>query len=206
MAQDFLPLLGTDHVEFYVGNARQASYFYQHALGFELIAYSGPETGVRDGASYAVKQGEVVFVFTTALYPDSEISGHVALHGDGVKVLALLVDDAEKSYYETMSRGAKNHTPPQVLTDEFGEVRTASIHTYGDTIHTFVERKNYRGPFMPGYRPAKSRAPVTPLGLEYIDHCVGNVELGKMNEWVKFYEDVMGFKLIITFDDKDIST
>lgn len=206
MAQDFLPLLGTDHVEFYVGNARQASYFYQHALGFELIAYSGPETGVRDHASYVVKQGKVVFVFTTALYPDSEISGHVALHGDGVKVLALLVDDAEKSYYETMSRGAKSHTPPQSLSDEFGEVKTASIHTYGDTVHTFVERKNYRGPFMPGYRAAKSRAPVTPLGLEYIDHCVGNVELGKMNEWVKFYEDVMGFKLIITFDDKDIST
>jgi 4-hydroxyphenylpyruvate dioxygenase len=206
MAQDFLPLLGTDHVEFYVGNARQASYFYQHAMGFELIAYSGPETGVRDRASYVVKQGKVVFVFTTALHPDSEISGHVALHGDGVRVLALLVDDAEKSYYETMSRGAKSYTPPQTHMDEFGEVRTASIHTYGDTIHTFVERKNYRGPFMPGYRAAKSRAPVIPLGLEHIDHCVGNVELGKMNDWVKFYENVMGFKLIITFDDKDIST
>lgn len=206
MPQDFLPLLGTDHVEFYVGNARQASYFYQNAMGFELVAYSGPETGVRDRASYVVKQGKVVFVFTTALYPDSEISGHVALHGDGVKVLALLVDDAEKSYYETMSRGAKSHTPPQALTDEFGEVRTASIHTYGDTIHTFVERKNYRGPFMPGFRAAKSRTPVSSLGLEHIDHCVGNVELGKMNDWVKFYEDVMGFKLIITFDDKDIST
>ncbi len=206
MAQDFLPLLGTDHVEFYVGNAKQAVYYYQHSMGFELIAYSGPETGVRDRASYAVKQGKIIFVFTTALYPDSEISGHVALHGDGVKVLALLVDDAEKSYYETMSRGAKNHTPPQTLSDEFGEVKTASIHTYGDTIHTFVERKNYKGPFMPGFRPAKSRTPSTPLGLEYIDHCVGNVELGKMNEWVKFYENVMGFKLIITFDDKDIST
>ena len=206
MQKDFLPLLGTDHVEFYVGNARQASYFYQHAMGFELMAYAGPETGIRDRASYVVKQGKVVFVFTTALYPDSEISGHVALHGDGVKVLALLVDDAEKSYYETMSRGAKSHTPPQTMSDEFGEVRTASIHTYGDTIHTFVERKNYKGAFMPGFKPAKSMMPVTPLGLEYVDHCVGNVELGQMNEWVKFYEDVMGFKLIITFDDKDIST
>jgi 4-hydroxyphenylpyruvate dioxygenase len=206
MAQDFLPLLGTDHVEFYVGNAKQASYFYQQAMGFELIAYSGPETGMRDRSSYVVRQGKIILVFTTALYPDSEISGHVAMHGDGVKVLALLVDDAEKSYYETMSRGARSHTPPQTLSDEYGEVKTASIHTYGDTVHTFVERKNYKGPFMPGFRAAKSRAPSVPLGLEHIDHCVGNVELGKMNEWVKFYEDVMGFKLIITFDDKDIST
>ncbi|MBK5285579.1 MAG: 4-hydroxyphenylpyruvate dioxygenase, partial [Bacteroidia bacterium] len=206
MSQDFLPLLGTDHVEFYVGNAKQASYFYQHAMGFELVAYSGPETGVRDRASYVVRQGKINFVFTTALLPDSEINSHVALHGDGVKVLALLVDDAEKSYYETMSRGAKSHTEPQTLTDEFGEVKTASIHTYGDTVHTFVERKNYKGPFLPGYRPAKSKFKTTPLGLEHVDHCVGNVELGKMNDWVKFYEDVMGFKLIITFDDKDIST
>ena len=206
MSQDFLPLLGTDHIEFYVGNAKQASYFYQHAIGFELVAYSGPETGVRDRASYVVRQGKINFVFTTALLPDSEINRHVALHGDGVKVLALLVDDAEKSYYETMSRGAKSHTEPQALSDEFGEVKTASIHTYGDTVHLFVERKNYSGSFLPGYRAAKSRFKTTPLGLEHVDHCVGNVELGKMNEWVKFYEDVMGFKLIITFDDKDIST
>ena len=206
MSQDFLPLLGTDHIEFYVGNAKQASYFYQHAMGFELVAYAGPETGMRDRASYVVRQGKINFVFTTALLPDSEINGHVALHGDGVKVLALLVDDAEKSYYETMSRGAKSHTPPQTLSDEFSEVKTASIHTYGDTIHTFVERKNYSGPFLPGYRAAKSKFKTIPIGLEHVDHCVGNVELGKMNEWVKFYEDVMGFKLIITFDDKDIST
>src|SRR5258706_9117145 len=182
MSQDFLPLLGTDHIEFYVGNAKQASYFYQHAMGFELVAYSGPETGVRDRASYVVRQGKINFVFTTALLPDSEINGHVALHGDGVKVLALLVDDAEKSYYETVSRGAKSHTEPQTLSDEFGEVKTASIHTYGDTVHLFVERKNYRGPFLPGYRAAKSRFKTTPLGLEHVDHCVGNVELGKMNE------------------------
>jgi 4-hydroxyphenylpyruvate dioxygenase len=206
MSQDFLPLLGTDHIEFYVGNAKQASYYYQHAMGFELIAYAGPETGVRDRASYVVRQGKINFIFTTALRPDSEINKHVFLHGDGVKVLALLVDDAEKSYYETMSRGAKSHTAPQTLSDEFGEVKTASIHTYGETIHTFVERKNYNGAFLPGYRPAKSRFKSTPLGLEHVDHCVGNVELGKMNDWVKFYEDVMGFKLIITFDDKDIST
>ncbi|HLG33258.1 MAG TPA: 4-hydroxyphenylpyruvate dioxygenase [Bacteroidia bacterium] len=206
MSQDFLPLLGTDHVEFYVGNAKQASYYYQHAMGFELVAYSGPETGARDRASYVVRQGKINFVFTTALRPDSEINQHVALHGDGVKVLALLVDDAEKSYYETMSRGAKSHTAPQTLSDENGEVKTASIHTYGETVHTFVERKNYRGAFMPGFRAAKSAFPVKPVGLKVVDHCVGNVELGKMNHWVKFYEDVMGFKLLVTFDDKDIST
>ncbi|REJ81293.1 MAG: 4-hydroxyphenylpyruvate dioxygenase [Bacteroidetes bacterium] len=206
MAADFLPLLGTDHVEFWVGNAKQAAYYYQKAFGFNLIAYSGPETGVRDKASYVLAQGKIKFVFTTSLFPDTEISEHVRKHGDGVKVLALLVDDAEKSFYETMSRGAKQHTAPKTLTDKDGEVKTASILTYGDTLHTFVERKNYKGAFMPGFVPAKSNFKVDPVGLEYIDHCVGNVELGKMNEWVKFYEDVMGFKMIITFDDKDIST
>lgn len=206
MAQDFLPLLGTDHIEFWVGNAKQAAYFYQHAFGFELIAYAGPETGVREKASYVLQQGKIRLVLTTSLHPDSEISNHVKKHSDGVKVLALWVDDAEKSFYETMSRGAKAHTEPQTLQDEFGEVKTASIHTYGDTIHTFVERKNYKGVFMPGFKPASSSYKSTPIGLEVIDHCVGNVELGKMDEWVKFYEDVMGFKMIITFDDKDIST
>ncbi len=206
MSQDFLPLNGTDHVEFYVGNAKQAAYYYQHAFGFHLIAYAGPETGVRDRASYVLKQGKVCFVFTTALHPDHEITRHVAQHGDGVKVLALWVDDAEKSFYETLSRGAVAHTTPQTLKDEFGEVKTATIHTYGETLHKFIERKNYTGAFMPGFVPAKSNFPVTPIGLEFIDHCVGNVELGKMNDWVKFYEDVMGFKMIITFDDKDIST
>ena len=206
MSQDFLPLNGTDHVEFYVGNAKQAAYYYQHAFGFNLIAYAGPETGVRDYASYVLKQGKVCFVFTTALHPDHEITRHVAQHGDGVKVLALWVDDAEKSFYETMSRGARAHTTPQVTKDEFGEIKTSIIHTYGETLHKFVERKNYKGAFMPGYVAAESNFKITPIGLEYIDHCVGNVELGKMNEWVKFYEDVMGFKMIITFDDKDIST
>jgi 4-hydroxyphenylpyruvate dioxygenase len=206
MATDFLPLLGTDHVEFWVGNAKQAAYYYQHAFGFELAAYAGPETGVRDRASYVLKQGKIRFVLTTSLAPDSEIQAHVNKHGDGVKVLALWVDDAEKAFYETMSRGAKAHTQPQTLSDADGEVRISAIHTYGETIHKFVERKNYKGAFMPGYKPAKPNFKTTPVGLEYIDHCVGNVELGKMNEWVKFYEDVMGFKMIITFDDKDIST
>ena len=206
MAEDFLPLNGTDHIEFYVGNAKQAAYFYQIAFGFSLVAYAGPETGVRDRASYVLQQGKVRFVFTTAMHPDHEITKHVAQHGDGVKVLALWVDDAEKSFYETMSRGAQAHSTPQVMSDEFGEVKISAIHTYGETIHKFVERKNYTGAFLPGYKAAKSNLKVEPLGLLHIDHCVGNVELGKMNEWVKFYEDVMGFKMILTFDDNDIST
>jgi len=206
MSTEYLPLNGTDHLEFYVGNAKQAAYYYQHAFGFNLVAYAGPETGVRDRASYVLQQGKVRFVMTTALTPEGEITEHVAKHGDGVKVLALWVDDAEKSFYETMSKGAKAHTTPQTLTDDFGEVKISAIHTYGDTIHKFVERKNYTGAFMPGYVPAKSSMEIKPVGLQVIDHCVGNVELGKMNEWVKFYEEVMGFKLIITFDDADIST
>jgi 4-hydroxyphenylpyruvate dioxygenase len=206
MSTDFLPLNGTDHIEFYVGNAKQASYYYQHAFGFELIAYAGPETGVKDRASYVLKQGKIRFVFTTAIQPDSDIAKHVALHGDGVKVLALWVDDAEKSWLETMARGAKSYAEPFSKSDANGEVKMASIHTYGDTIHTFVDRKNYKGAFLPGYVPAKSNFKSEPVGLEFVDHCVGNVELGKMNDWVKFYEDVMGFKLIITFDDNDIST
>lgn len=206
MSTDFLPLNGTDHIEFYVGNAKQSAYYYQHAFGFQLVAYAGPETGVRDRASYVLQQGKVRFVLTTALHPDHEITRHVAQHGDGVKVLALWVDDAEKSYYETMARGAKSHTAPTILTDEHGEVKVAAIHTYGETIHRFIERKNYKGVFMPGYKATQSTLRSEPVGLEYVDHCVGNVELGRMNEWVKFYEDVMGFKMIITFDDKDIST
>ncbi len=206
MSQDFLPLNGTDHIEFWVGNAKQAAFYYQHAFGFELVAHAGPETGVRDRASYVLQQGKVRFVLTTAMHQDHEITRHVAQHGDGVKVLALWVDDAEKAFHETMSRGAKAHTPLTTISDEHGEVKFAAIHTYGDTIHKFIERRNYKGTFMPGFRTAASSNPSTPVGLEYIDHCVGNVELGRMNEWVKFYEDVMGFKMIITFDDKDIST
>ncbi len=206
MSNDFLPLLGTDHIEFWVGNAKQAAYFYQSAFGFNLIAYAGPETGVKDRASYVLSQGKIRLVFTTSFIPESEINQHVSKHGDGVKVLALSVDDSEKAFYETMSRGAKAHTQPSVSSDESGEIKLSSIHTYGDTIHTFVERKNYKGIFMPGYKPAKSTFATESVGLEYIDHCVGNVELGMMDKWVKFYEDVMGFKMIITFDDKDIST
>jgi 4-hydroxyphenylpyruvate dioxygenase len=206
MEQDFLPILGTDYIELYVGNAKQAAYYYQTAFGYQLIAYSGPETGIRDRASYVLKQDKIRLVLTTSLLPDSEISRHVQKHGDGVKVLALWVDDAEKSFHETISRGAQPASPPQILNDEHGEVKMASIHTYGDTLHTFIERKNYRGIFMPGFQPQTSTLSVEPIGLKYVDHCVGNVELGEMNRWVKFYEDVMGFKLLITFDDKDIAT
>lgn len=203
---DFLPLNGTDHIELYVGNAKQSALFYQHVMGFELIAYAGPETGVRDRASYVLQQHKIRIVLTTALIADSPIAQHVAKHGDGVKVLALWVDDARKSFQETTSRGAEPAIEPKVTKDEHGEVVTASIKTYGETIHTFVERKNYKGSFLPGYQARKSSAPVTPIGLKHIDHCVGNVELGKMNTWVDFYEKVMGFKLLVTFDDNDIST
>ena len=203
---DFLPLNGTDYVEFYVGNAKQSAYYYQSAWGYELVAYAGLETGVKDRASYVLQQGKVRLVLTTSLDPNSEITKHVAKHGDGVNVLALWVDDAEKSFNETVKRGAKPFSSPETIKDEFGEVKTASIHTYGETIHTFVERKNYKGAFLPGYKPAKSLVKTTPVGIKVVDHCVGNVELGEMNKWVKFYEDVMGFKLLITFDDHDIST
>jgi 4-hydroxyphenylpyruvate dioxygenase len=206
MEQDFLPLNGTDHIEMYVGNAKQSAHFYQHAFGFELVAYAGPETGVRDRASYVLRQNKIRLVLTSSLQQNSAISEHVKKHGDGVKVLALWVDDARKSFYETTSRGATPADEPRVVTDEFGEVVLSSIKTYGETLHTFVERKNYKGPFLPGYQARKSTMEVKPIGLKYIDHCVGNVELGAMNKWVKFYEDVMGFKLLITFDDKDIST
>lgn len=206
MEQDFLPINGTDHIEFYVGNARQSAVFYQQALGFELIAYAGPETGLRDRASYVLAQNKIRFVLTSSLLPDTEVNRHVSEHGDGVKVLALWVDDAEKAYKETTSRGAQGVEAPKKLTDEHGEVVVSSIRTYGETIHKFVERKNYSGPFMPGFTEKKSGFETTQIGLQYIDHCVGNVELGKMDEWVRFYEEVMGFKLLITFDDKDIST
>ena len=204
--EDFLPLNGTDHVEFYCGNARQSAYYYQSAWGYELIAYSGPETGVRDRASYVLQQGKIRLVLTSGLHPDSEIAAHNLKHGDGVKVLALWVDDAKKSYEETTKRGAVGVIEPIVLKDENGEVVISAIKTYGDTIHKFIERKNYNGAFLPGFKPAKSNIKITPVGLKVVDHCVGNVELGKMNEWVKFYEDVMGFKLLITFEDEDIST
>ncbi|MBX2970330.1 MAG: 4-hydroxyphenylpyruvate dioxygenase [Cyclobacteriaceae bacterium] len=206
MAQDFLPINGTDHIEFYVGNAKQSALFYQYAFGFQLVAYAGPETGVRDRASYVLRQNKITLVLTTSLQPDSEIADHVKKHGDGVKVLALWVDDATKSFQETTLRGAEPAFPPKVLKDEFGEVTVSAIKTYGETIHAFVERKKYNGPFLPGYKPRTSGVNIEPIGLKYVDHCVGNVELGKMNTWVDFYEKVMGFSLLVTFDDKDIST
>lgn len=206
MNQDFLPILGTDHIEFYVGNAKQTALFYQHCMGFELVAYAGPETGVRDRASYVLTQGKIRFVLTTSLQPNTPIAQHVAKHGDGVKVLALWVEDADKSFRETVARGAAPASAPETLKDNFGEVVVSSIHTYGDTWHTFVERKNYTGAFLPGYQPVKTSWKPESIGLKYVDHCVGNVELGKMNHWVEFYEKVMGFNLLITFDDKDIST
>ncbi len=203
---DFLPLLGTDHVEFYVGNAKQSAYYYQVAWGYQLVAYAGPETGVKDKASYVLQQDKLRIVLTTSLDPNSEISEHVKLHGDGVKVLALWVDDAKKSFEETTKRGAEIAFNPLTLKDGDGEVQLAAIKTYGDTIHTFVERKNYKGAFLPGYVAVNKPSLAEPVGLKYVDHCVGNVELGSMNKWVKFYEDVLGFKLLITFDDTDIST
>jgi 4-hydroxyphenylpyruvate dioxygenase len=203
---DFLPLNGTDHIEFYCGNAKQSAYYYINAFGFELVAYAGPETGVKDRASYVIKQNKVVLILTTSLDPNSEISEHVKKHGDGVKVLALWVDDATKSYEETVKRGAIGVDQPTITKDEFGEVVISSIKTYGETIHKFVERKNYKGVFMPGFVKKETTYKSTSVGLKYVDHCVGNVELGKMDEWVKFYEEVMGFKLLLTFDDKDIST
>jgi len=203
---DFLPLLGTDHLEFYVGNAKQAAYYYQGAFGFELLAYLGPETGVRDRASYVLQQGKIRLVFTTALRSDSAIAEHVKLHGDGVKILALWVDDAFASYEKTVARGARSYQEPKVLTDEHGEVRTAGIYTYGETVHLFVERQNYRGAFMPGYVAKQSSFNPGSVGLQYIDHCVGNVGWNRMNEAVQWYQDVMGFRNILSFDDKQITT
>jgi 4-hydroxyphenylpyruvate dioxygenase len=206
MQQDFLPINGTDHIEMYVGNAKQSALYYQYAFGFELIAYAGPETGMKDRASYVLKQDKIRLVLTTPLLQDHPIADHIKKHGDGVKVLALWVDDAEKSYQETTSRGAVSYEEPKVLSDEHGDVKVASIRTYGETIHTFVERKNYNGPFLPGFVAKKSLYKSTPIGLKYVDHCVGNVGWGEMNKWVEFYEKVMGFSLLVTFDDKDIST
>ena len=206
-AQDFLPLKGTDHVEFYVGNAKQSAYYYQAAFGFALEAYAGPETGLRDRASYVLQQGKIRLVLTTSLLPDSDITRHVARHGDGVKVMALWVDDARSAWEETTQRGARVAFEPYTLEDEHGAVTLAGIYTYGESVHTFVERTNYAGPFLPGF-VAKTGAvpPGAPVGLLHVDHCVGNVGWGEMNQWVKFYEDVMGFKLLLTFDDDDIST
>ncbi|WP_462220210.1 4-hydroxyphenylpyruvate dioxygenase [Ferruginibacter sp.] len=203
---DFLPLQGTDYVEFYVGNAKQAAHFYKTAFGFQSLAYAGPETGVKDKVSYVIRQNKLTFVLTTPLRTDNEIAEHIYKHGDGVKILALKVEDATSAWQETTKRGGKSYLTPTTLKDDNGEVVLSGIHTYGETVHLFVERKNYTGPFMPGFREWKSNYNPISTGLLYVDHCVGNVGWNQMNPWVKFYEEVMGFKNILSFDDKDIST
>lgn len=205
-AQDFLPLLGTDYVEFYVGNAKQAAHFYKTAFGFQSHAYAGLETGMKDRVSYVLKQDKIRLVLTTALKSDSPIGEHVKKHGDGVKVVALWVEDAKKSWEETTKRGAKSFQEPVTTKDEHGEVVSAGIYTYGETVHMFVERKNYKGDFLPGYVKWESEYNPEPVGLKYIDHMVGNVGWGEMNTWVKWYEDVMGFVNFLSFDDKQIHT
>jgi 4-hydroxyphenylpyruvate dioxygenase len=205
--EDFLPINGTDYVELYVGNAKQAAHFYRSALGFSLIAYAGPETGRRDRSSYVVQQGAIRLILTSPMQPEGPIAAHVTLHGDGVRDIGLWVDDAESAYRETTHRGAKGVMEPTSFNDENGEVKLSAIAAYGDTIHTFVERKRYHGPFLPGYRAVAGPDEVArPVGLRYIDHMVGNVGWGEMNLWVEFYATVMGFSLYQHFDDKDIST
>jgi len=205
--KDFLPLNGTDYVEFYVGNARQSAHYYRAAFGFRLAAYRGPETGTRDRASYVLVQNKVRFVLTTPLHPEHAISEHIRLHGDGVRDIALWVDDAEAAWRETTQRGAISAREPETLRDEHGEVRVSAIAIYGDTVHTFVERRNYTGVFLPGFVPVETEDTVArPVGLKHIDHMVGNVGWGEMNRWVDFYHDAMGFRMFKHFDDNDIST
>ena len=205
-AQDFLPLLGTDYVEFYVGNAKQSAHYYKTAFGYQSLAYAGLETGVRDRTSYVLKQDKIRLVLTTPLNENSPINDHLRKHGDGVKVVALWVEDATSAYEETIKRGGRSFMEPTVEKDEFGEVVRSGIYTYGETVHIFVERKNYNGIFLPGYKEWKSEYNPEPVGLKYIDHMVGNVGWNEMNTWVKFYEDVMGFVNFLSFDDKQIHT
>jgi 4-hydroxyphenylpyruvate dioxygenase len=200
---DAFPINGTDYIEFWVGNAKQASIFYRSAFGYRLTGYRGPETGVRDRASYLLEQGKIRLVLTSALRPEGPIADHVHRHGDGVRDLAFWVDDARTAWTTAVERGAKSVQEPTELRDKHGVVITAAIATYGDTIHSIVERKNYRGLFLPGFRAASSRLEPAPIGLEYVDHCVGNVELGKMNAWVEFYARVLGFFNLLTFDDRE---
>jgi len=205
-AQEFMPLLGTDYVEFYVSNSKQAAHFYKTAMGFNSLAYSGLETGNREFESYVVVQDKIRFVFTSPLKGGTEIGRQIDRHGDGVKTIALWVEDARKAYEEAIARGAKSFFEPLEESDDQGKVVRAGIHTYGDVVHIFVERKDYKGVFLPGYKEWQSDFTAEPVGLKYVDHMVGNVEEGQMNEWVKFYEDVLGFKQILSFDDNDIST
>lgn len=205
-AEDFLPLLGTDFVELYVGNAKQAAFYYEHAWGFEPVAYAGLETGKKDRVSYVMQQGKIRLLLTSPLSPGGEINRHIEQHGDGVKMIALWVDDAKKSYEETTKRGAKSYCEPYEMEDENGKAIISGIHTYGETIHLFVERSAYDGPFLPGYQAINREKKSKPVGLKYIDHMVGNVGWNEMNQWCEFYAKVMGFAQLISFDDKDIST
>lgn len=205
-SQDFLPLKGTDFIQFYVGNAKQAAHYYKSAFGFQNLAYAGPETGVRDKVSYVLIQGKIRIVLTTPLHSSHQINQHILKHGDGVHSLALWVDDAYDAFEQTVKRGAKVFMKPQTIKDENGEVKLCGIHTYGETVHIFVERKKYNGLFMPGYVKWETEYNPEDVGLLYVDHCVGNVGWNQMNKWVKFYEEVLGFKNILSFDDKDIST
>ncbi len=205
-AKDFLPINGTDYVELYVGNAKQAAYYYKSAFGFQDLAYAGLETGVKDRTSYVLQQGKIRLMLTTPFDPESEISRHLSKHGDGVKVIALWVNDANDAFEQTITRGAIPYLYPEIIEDKDGVICQSGIRTYGDTVHIFIERKNYSGVFMPGYEKLETEYNPISTGLKYIDHMVGNVELGKMNEWANFYATVMGFVNLVTFDDKDIST
>ncbi len=205
-AEDFLPILGTDFVELYVGNAKQAAYYYQHAWGFQPVAYAGLETGKKNSVSYVLQQGKIRIVLTSPLEKGGEINEHINKHGDGVKFVALWVDDARKSYEETTKRGAKSYVEPYEIEDSNGKAVISGIHTYGETIHLFIERGEYEGPFLPGYRVYDTKAKSVDTGLKFIDHMVGNVGWNEMNKWVEFYGKVMGFAQLVSFDDKDIST
>lgn len=211
VVNDTFPINGTDYIEFYVGNAKQASVYYRSAFGFNLVAYRGPETGTRDKASYVLQQDKIRLILTTPIRSELSdeakvIADHIALHGDGVKDMAFWVDDARDAYAKALERGAVGVHEPKVFTDADGEVVIAAIKTYGETIHSLVERRNYKGAFLPGFKAVDPHYNPESVGLKYVDHCVGNVELGKMNYWVEFYGNVLGFRNLITFDDEDIST
>jgi 4-hydroxyphenylpyruvate dioxygenase len=205
-AEDFLPLLGTDYVELYVGNAKQAAHYYQAAWGFQPLAYAGLETGMKDRVSYVLQQDKIRLVLTSPLESGGDINRHIDAHGDGVKVIAIWVDDATKSYKETMARGAESYMEPNTISDKDGKVVLSGICTYGETAHIFVERKDYKGPFLPGYIKWDPQYKPASIGLKYIDHIVGNVGWNEMNKWCEFYAKVMGFAQLVSFDDKDIST
>jgi len=205
-AQDFLPINGTDYVELYVGNAKQSAHFYKTAFGFQDLAYAGLETGIKEFTSYVLQQGKIRLVLTTPFNPESEMAKHLSQHGDGVKIIALWVNDAYDAFEQTVARGAQPYLQPETINDKDGTIKRSGIHTYGDTVHLFIERKDYKGLFLPGYEALNTEYHPISTGLKYIDHMVGNVEMGAMNKWSDFYGNVMGFANLVTFDDKDIST